>query len=296
MRLARQVADLVGLHTHLWRDFPDQERGAGLARLAGAADLGVLHAVAAAVLCGRQDAEAAAARDQVEWSALHAEDAGLLGEDPLEPLRTGMRQDLGGHHPDVADRCWAQAREAFAQGRITTTAEALALTWRWRSGAFPRLVVTVGPAGSGKSTFARGLPGVDAVVCLDALRESRGSRADQRANPDVLREGLHRLDALLAAGASVVWDATALTPHQRALVHAVADRREALTTHAVLLVTEEELVRRNATRAHPVPPGVLAAQLRRFSPPWPGQAHRTWYLDATGQVQDTAGELGREQG
>src|SRR5439155_1372174 len=54
-------ADLVGLHAGLHRRFPDEERRAGLVRLAVAADLGVLHAVAAAVLAGPTDPAAAAA-------------------------------------------------------------------------------------------------------------------------------------------------------------------------------------------------------------------------------------------
>ena len=69
-------------------------------------------------------------------------------------------------------------------------------------------------------------------------------------------------------------------------MHAVARRRDALVTHAVVLVDEDELVRRNARRAHPVPPEVLAAQLRRFAPPYPGEAHRTWYVGASGTIDD----------
>ncbi|MBW5485168.1 AAA family ATPase, partial [Streptomyces bambusae] len=95
----------------------------------------------------------------------------------------------------------------------------------------------------------------------------------------------------LGAGA-VVWDATSLTEQQRSLVRAVARRRNALVTHVVVLVDEDELVRRNQTRAHPVPPDVLGSQLRRFDPPYPGRgAHRTWYVGADGAVGDTAGTL-----
>ncbi|GAA3446591.1 RNA ligase family protein [Planomonospora venezuelensis] len=325
MPLARRIADLAELHAGLHRPFPDESRRTGLVRLAAAADLGVLHAVAAAVLAGRGDGDAAEAREQVAWSELHADDAGLLGEAPLEPLRSGLRRALGassGHGSgtagagepggasgpagprtaagvpgaDAADRCWAETREAYAQGRISTAEEAVALSWRWRSGGFPRLVVMVGPSGSGKSTFARRIAGDGAVVSLDDLRQARGSRSDQRANPEVLREGLRRLDALLAGGGTAVWDATALNRHQRSLVHAVARRRDALTTHAVVLVPDEVLARRNAGRAHPVPPGVLAAQLRRFSPPHAGEAHRTWYIGAEGDVRDVAGSLDGEEG
>lgn len=283
--LARRVADLVGLHPYLQRPFPDAERRAGLVRMAAAADLGVLHALAAVT------AEDAQARECVEWSALYAEEAGLLGRDPLGALRAGLREPLAPLGADAADRCWAEARRAFAQGRIATAEEAVAATWRWREGTFPRLVQLCGPAGSGKSTFGRALPGVDTYISLDDLRTARGSRADQRANAAVLSEGLDRLDAALARGGTVVWDATSLTDQQRGLAGSVARRRDALVTHAVALVDEEELLRRNAVRPHPVPPHVLDAQLHRFSPPYPGQAHRTWYIGARGNVEDTAGTL-----
>ncbi|MGW7097952.1 RNA ligase family protein [Streptomyces sp. NPDC054838] len=292
MPSARRVADLVGLYPALRRPFPDAERRAGLVRLAGAADLGVLHALAGAL----GEPGDAAGRECVEWSALYAEEAGLLGPDPLGPLRRGLREALGGLGLRAADRCWAQAREAFGQGRVHTAEEAVAATWRWRDGAFPHLVQLCGPSGSGKSSYAGRLAGVDAYVSLDDLRTARGSRSDQRANADVLREGLERLDAALAAagrtGGTVVWDATSLTARQRGLAGALARRRDALVTHAVVWVEEAELARRNAARAHPVPEPVLASQLRRFSPPYPGEAHLTWYVGADGTVGDSAGSIG----
>ncbi|MFF8385730.1 RNA ligase family protein [Streptomyces kanasensis] len=282
--LARRVADLVGLQGVLHRPYPDEERAAGLVRLSYAADLRVLHAVAAATAPGAE------AREQVEWSALLAEEVRGLPGGPDGACAAA--DPFAGLEPDVAARCRGEARELRALGRVATPEEAVAATWRWRDGGFPRLVHLVGPSGSGKSTFARGLAGVGAYVSLDAVREERGDRADQRAGGDVLRAALGRLDAALAAaapgGGTVVWDATSLNPHQRSLVHAVARRRDALVTHAVVLVDEEELVRRNAVREHPVPAAVLTAQLRRFVPPYPGQAHRTWYVGACGTVEEEA--------
>ncbi|WP_381795008.1 RNA ligase family protein [Streptomyces niveus] len=283
MAQARRVADLVGLHGGLHRPFADDGRRAGLARMAVAADLGVLHAVAGVL------AESVDAREQVEWSALHAEEAGLLDREPLEALRRGLRAALEGLGPAAVERCWAQARDAWAEGRLRTVEEAVAATWRWRSGDFPRLIQLVGPSGSGKSTFVGGLTGVGARISLDELREERGARADQRANADVLRDGLGRLDRALArgrTGGTVVWDATSLNRQQRSLVGALARRRDAFVTHAVLLVDEAELLRRNAVRPHPVPSDVLAGQVRRFAPPYPGDAHRTWYIGAGGDIED----------
>ncbi|MFJ6675035.1 RNA ligase family protein [Actinosynnema sp. NPDC091369] len=270
--VARRVGDVVGLHRLLHRPFPDEERRAGLLRLSTAVDLDVLHAVSAAV------APDADARDQVAWSALHAEDVGSF-----DGLRSGLRDRLGGR---AADRCWAEARDASLRaGRVLGVEEAVAATWRWRSGDFPELVHLVGLSGSGKSTFAAGVA-AHTAVSLDELRDEAGDRADQRANAEVLRAGLDRLDAALRAGRTAVWDATSLVEPQRAVVRAVARRHDALVTQAVVLVDEREAARRNASRAHPVPVAVLAAQARRFSPPYPWQAHRTWYVGADGVVDD----------
>lgn len=293
--LARRIADLVGLHTKLQRPHPDGQRRTGLVRLAVATDVGVLHAVAGAVLTGSAGVDAATAREQVDWSALHADDAGLLGEAPLGPLREELRGALVERVAmDAADRCWSESREAYALGRITTVEEAVALSWRWRTGNFPRLVVTVGPSGSGKSTFTSGLTGIAEVVSLDELRRANGARSGQRDNAAVLRAGLSRLDDALADDRTVVWDATSLNQHQRSLVHRVARRRDALVTHAVLVVDEQMLARRNAGREHSVPADVLATQLGRFAPPYPGEADRTWYVGPGGTVEDVAGAIDGE--
>jgi predicted kinase len=289
MRLARRVADLVGLHPALHKPVPDERRRAGLVRMAMAADLDVLHSVAESVLSGRS-----AEREQVEWSALHAEDAGLLGPAPFEPLRAELRKALADCTADAADRCWAEAREGHAEGRLGAPEAAGAYTWRWRAGGFPRLVLLIGPAGSGKSRFAATLSTVDEVVSMDDLRAARGDRADQRANTAVHHAALDRLDAALTGTRTVVWDATGLTPQQRGPVHAITRRRDALLTHAVLVVSEDVLHHRNAGREHAVPPDVLRAQWRRFSPPYPFEAHRTWYVGAGGAIDDTAGTLDAE--
>lgn len=277
--VARRVGDLVGLHRLLHEPFPDEARRAGLLRMSTAVDLDVLHAVSAAVSDDR------AARDQVAWSALHAEEVGSW-----ERLRAGLRERLG--HGPVGDRCWAEARDASLRaGRVLDVAEAEAATWRWRSGDFPALVQLVGLSGSGKTTFAAGLPDVDERVSLDDLRADAGDRADQRANGRVLRAGLDRLDAALRVHRTVVWDATSLVDQQRSLVHAVARRHDAMVTHAVVLVDEREVARRNGMREHAVPAAVLDAQARRFSPPYPWQAHRTWYVGADGASALDEGDL-----
>ena len=280
MPTVRRIADVVGLAPRLHHAVDDEYRRAGLARMAFGTDLAVLHAVAATTAPNSDAAE------NVTWSSLFAEDSGLLpmASDSLEPLvrtlRLACREAFAELPPRAADRCWGEARQLFAAGRISSAEEATAATWRWRDGTFPKLIHLVGVSGSGKSTSAPALPGE--LISLDDLRTARGSRADQSANQEVLSEGLQLLDDALARGADMVWDATSLTRQQRTLVDDAARRRNALIEHRVHLAPASVVEQRNAQRAHPVPAKVLAAQLRRFDPPYPGEAHRAVYVDTVG--------------
>lgn len=270
MPAARRIGDVVGNARRLHNVIDDERRRAGLVRMAFGTDLAVLHAVAAAT------APNDASRDLVTWSALVAEEAGLLPEPPLPALRAACREAFAELPERAADRCWGEARELFAQGRMASPSEAVAATWRWRDGDFPRLTHMVGISGSGKSTQVETLakaPNTE-VVSLDEIRTTRGSRTDQSANQEVLRAGISQVEGLLARGVSVVWDATSLMRSSRRLVDGVAARRNALIEHRVLILPAEELVMRNQKREHPVPEDVLSKQIRRYEPSFPGEAHR----------------------
>ncbi|MBS2537071.1 AAA family ATPase [Catenulispora sp. NF23] len=280
MPTVRRIADAVGLAPRLHTSIDDEYRRAGLARMSFGTDLAMLHSVAAAT------ASDSAAMENVTWSLLFAEDCGLLPGSPIQGLRSACRDAFAELSPLAADRCWGEARLLFAEGRISSAEEAAAATWRWRDGDFPRLLHLVGVSGSGKSSTASALAGrantdtdSTVLVSLDDLRTARGSRADQSANQEVLSAGLRLLDEALARGADVVWDATSLTRQQRGLVDGAARRRNALIDHRVHLAPAAVLEERNAQRANPVPANVLTAQVRRFDPPYPGEAHRATYVD-----------------
>lgn len=284
MPTVRRIADVVGLAPRLHASFDDEYRRAGLARMAFGTDVGVLHAVAAATASDTA-AAAVTAAENVGWSLLFAEDSGLLPGSPVQALRSACREAFAELPPRAADRCWGEARQLFAEGRIASPEEAVAATWRWRDGAFPKLHHMVGVSASGKSSTAASLAGRGntVLVSLDDLRSARGSRADQSANREVLDEGLRLLDEALAQGTDVVWDATSLTRQQRGLVDGIARRRDALVEHLVHLAPASVVRERNAQRAHPVPAKVLDAQLHRFDPPYPGEAHRAVYADTVGE-------------
>jgi predicted kinase len=244
---------------------------------------------------GRAD-EDMSAREQVQWSALYAEDSGLMVPEPWRPLRDGLRRELElADLPRLAaDRCWAQARTAWADGRLASVEEAIAATWPCRGGEFPQLIQMVGPSGSGKSRLTARLNNIATVVSMDDLREENASRADQRSNPEILTAALAKLGSALRTtppGARVIWDATGLNRPQRSLVLRAAQAADAYVTQAVFLVDESALRARNVARPHPIPLNVLTSQINRYQPPYPAEAHRTWYLGGDGTVADSDGEL-----
>src|SRR4051794_2661236 len=128
----------------------------------------------------------------------------------------------------------------------------------------PALVVLVGAAGSGKSTWAASRYRAAEVVSSDALREVVGSGA---ADLDASVDSFDLLDRIVAARARrrlpVVVDTLGLDPARRAAYLTVA-RSAGLPAVAVVLDTPAPACRaRNTRRDRPVPAAGLAAQLRR---------------------------------
>jgi protein phosphatase len=127
----------------------------------------------------------------------------------------------------------------------------------------PALVVLVGAAGSGKSSFARRHFAPDEVISSDALRARiSGDEADQRVSPAAFSI-LHRaVERRLAAGQFTVVDATNVRAYaRRALV--VRGRAAGVPAIAIVLDLPPSTVRsRNAARAERVVADeVVVAQL-----------------------------------
>jgi predicted kinase len=114
----------------------------------------------------------------------------------------------------------------------------------------PALVVLVGAAGAGKSTFAARHFAADEVISSDALREAvSGDEADQRATRLVFSI-LHRdVVRRLAAGRSVVVDATNVESHARRALIARAANAGVPAVAIVLALPRDVVSQRNRSRA-----------------------------------------------
>lgn len=131
----------------------------------------------------------------------------------------------------------------------------------------PALVVLVGPAGCGKSTFAARHFGPTEVLESDAFRAMvSGDPADLEATPDAF-EVLHLVAAKrLARGRLTVVDATNVQPQARRPLVALARRQGCIPVAIVFDLPEPVCQRWNRLRGRSVPPRAVrrhAEQLRR---------------------------------
>ncbi len=129
----------------------------------------------------------------------------------------------------------------------------------------PALVLLVGAAGSGKSTWANARYRDVEVVSSDALRAVVGSGPnDIEASADAFRLLDQIVEGRARRGLTVVVDTLGLDPTRRAVWAALA-RESGLPLVAIVFTTAPDVCRaRNAARDRPVPAAALAGQLRRM--------------------------------
>lgn len=131
----------------------------------------------------------------------------------------------------------------------------------------PALVVLVGAAGSGKSTFAARHFAPGDVISSDALRAAlTGDEADQRANRQAFAILHQEVSRRLAAGRTVVVDATNVERHARRALLARAQFAGVPAVAIVLALPPEIVADRNRARpGRVVDPEVVDRHLARLT-------------------------------
>lgn len=135
----------------------------------------------------------------------------------------------------------------------------------------PCLVVLVGPAGSGKSTWAASHFGAQQIVSSDALRATVGhDEHDQRASKDAFAVLELVVERRLRRKLTTVIDSTALEDDRRARYREIAAQAGVPCIAIAMDTPEQECRDRNRQRARSVPAGPFNTQLQRFAEVRPG--------------------------
>jgi predicted kinase len=141
------------------------------------------------------------------------------------------------------------------------------------------VMLLAGLPGAGKDTWIRQhVPGLP-VISLDALRQELGVAPsdDQGA---VAHTAKARARELLRARTSFVWNATNVTRALRAPLIELFVAYHARVHIVCVDAPYQTLLRRNASRARPVPPRVIAMLLHKLEVPDATEAeHVTWVYD-----------------
>lgn len=137
------------------------------------------------------------------------------------------------------------------------------------------MFIMVGISGSGKSTAAakivsnfRAQESDATVISSDAIRgELTGDESNQTRNSDVFKLAHQRLDAHLAAGENVIFDATNLSREERKPVVAIGRKHGAKLVAVVMCTPLTVSIERNRARTRVVPTPAIWKQQGRFYPP-----------------------------
>ncbi len=123
------------------------------------------------------------------------------------------------------------------------------------------LVMLVGAAASGKSTFAARHFRADSVVSSDGLRQALAGQLDKWPNAAVFDRLEQWVDARLAAGELAVVDATNTDWMSRAALLRRAQLNARSAIAIVLNLPLDVCLARNATRSRTVPASVIRRQV-----------------------------------
>lgn len=132
----------------------------------------------------------------------------------------------------------------------------------------PKLYITIGLSGSGKSSIAKGIvqnnPGT-IIVSSDAIREElTGKVEDQSKNEEVFKIFHNRIRKGLENKYNVIADATNITMKSR---RAILLNVQGLNVHKIAYFVPksfDQCKKDNLHREHPVPEEVLDKQIRNF--------------------------------
>ena len=225
----------------------------------------------------------AADEPRLEAFRRRAEELGVFGKACPPPLGRGAVRRLGFADERQAHRALNALRYFRLVARMNEGewyGERLRQEMRRRVG---RLHLLVGPAGSGKSTWAREHLAGTTIVSADRMREElTGDPADQSQNYLVFQRCMDRVREELRLGRDVTFDATNYSEALRSTPVQAGRWAGAEITSYFFDVALERALEWNLNRRRAVPESVIRKHYRLLEPPALYEADRHVVVDTEG--------------
>ncbi len=230
-------------------------------------------------------AEDADAEGRAEAFRKHLEQLGVFEGPPPPPLSPRQVEELGYEKPPEQHR----ARNALRYFRLV--ARMAEPEWyrerlkQEKDRPTGRLHLLVGPAGSGKSTWAYENLGDSVIVSSDRMRrELTGDPADQSQNYLVFQRCVDRIREELHRGREVTFDATNYSEKLRTMPLQAGRWSGAEICTYLMDVSLRESLQRNETRQRRVPEHVIRRHYRRLELPALYEADRHFVVGPDGSA------------
>ena len=134
-----------------------------------------------------------------------------------------------------------------------------------------KFIMLIGPAGCGKSTYAKQLHSEDSnsvILSSDAMRkELFDDETYQGDNQRVFKNLIRRARKYLTEGINVIWDATSMGRKNR--IGILEQLPAGTIAHAIIIsATIDEIINQDSLRDRTVGKKVIMKHLMSFEPPW----------------------------
>ena len=214
-----------------------------------------------------------------------ARELDVFGSPPPPPLGAQEVGALGFQRPRAAHRALNAMRYFHIRAGMADRQWFLDRLERESRDPRGRLNLLIGPAGCGKSTWARQHLAEGPTVSSDRMRaELTGDPADQSQNYLVFQRCAEQLRGLLKEGATVTFDATNYMEALRELPVRVARWSGAEISSYFFDVDLQTALDRNRMRPRCVPEHVIRRHLRLLTPPALYESDRHWVVAADGEA------------
>jgi predicted kinase len=284
--VVEEVLGLVGYH-HAPKQLVTKDKTPGdYKRLARLTNPELLYWLELADIRGRECSDKQQQLDYIEMYALFAQEYQAWHRFGAEyqAWRDYFNRELIDCDRDTRDLIFANAIANLEARKIFSPEEEISRSYSYRD-SYPKVVLTFGISGSGKSTWIAENLADYYVISLDNLRaEITGDRANQTENNKVLRVAKEELKHHLRSHHKIVWDATGLRRDFREQVIRVSRNYGALITLVIFHCEEEIYFERNRQRRYSIPEPVLIKQLRSMEFPELDEADRVLIVDSQGKT------------